>query len=292
MVYYYMPLITPFDPWKNSYCTCPDKLSLSPYTGCAHNCLYCYATSYIRDFSNPRPKKDFIKRLKNQIKKIPAGSIITVANSSDPYQPIEKEYGLTRKMLEFFGKYALKINIVTKSVLILRDISILKSLPNVVVSFTFTSLNGKLMQKLEPGSIGSPRGKLKAIAALSKYIPVAARFDPLIYPLNTKNIKETVGLLADCGAKQIITSTYKAKPDSLKRMCGAFGEYASLWKTLYLEKGGTKGGYSYLANDLRKKLIEEVKKSAKDNGLKFSSCREGFDTNTANCDGSSLFACL
>jgi DNA repair photolyase len=99
-----MPLITPFDPWKNKYCTCPDKLSLSPYTGCAHNCLYCYAASYIRDFSNPRPKKDFIKRLENEIKKIPEGSIIAVANSSDPYQPMEDKLQLTRRNAFAFKK--------------------------------------------------------------------------------------------------------------------------------------------------------------------------------------------
>ncbi len=112
------------------------------------------------------------------------------------------------------------------------------------------------------------------------------------YYNNTKKIKETVGLLAACGVKQIITSACKIKPDNFKRMCSAFPEHASLWKTLYLEKGSAKGGYTYLADSLRKELIGEVKKSAEGRGLKFSSCREGFDTNTANCDGSSLFPCL
>jgi len=65
-----MPLIAPFDPWKNTYCTCPNKFSLSPYTGCTHACLYCYASSYIINFSNPRPKKNFLERLKSQIKDI------------------------------------------------------------------------------------------------------------------------------------------------------------------------------------------------------------------------------
>jgi DNA repair photolyase len=287
-----MPLITPFDPWKNKYCTCPDKLSLSPYTGCAHNCLYCYAASYIRDFSNPRPKKDFIKRLENEIKKIPEGSIIAVANSSDPYQPMEDKLQLTRRMLLLLKNYNLKLNIVTKSILVSRDLDILRNIKNVVISFTFTCADEKIARKLEPGCAENPLKKLKTISSLSKYIPVAVRLDPLIYPLNTGSIKETVGLLADCGVKQIITSTCKIKPDIFKRMCNAFPEHASLWKKLYLEKGSAKGGYTYLANDLRKKLIGEVKKAADRKGIKFSSCREGFGTNTANCDGSSLFPCL
>ncbi|MCK9615590.1 MAG: radical SAM protein [Candidatus Omnitrophica bacterium] len=285
-----MPLITPFDPWRNQYCTCPDKFSLSPYTGCGHACLYCYASSYIRNFSNPRPKKDFLKRLENQIKKITKNSIITIANSSDPYQPIEKELKLTRKMLILLEKCELKINIVTKSILISRDLDVLKNLGNVVVSFTFTCMDERLAQRLEPGCICRPLEKLRTISMLSKYIPVAARFDPLIYPLNTTNIKETVNALSDSGVKQIITSTYKTKPDNFKRMCAQFPEHALLWKNLYLTCGERKGGYNYLALSLRQKLVEEVKEAALSEKLKFSTCREGFyNANTTNCDGSSLF---
>ncbi|MDD4182819.1 MAG: radical SAM protein [Candidatus Omnitrophica bacterium] len=285
-----MNLIAPFDPWKNQYCTCPGKFSLSAYTGCAHNCLYCYATSYIRNFSSPRPKKDFTKRLENELKRIPAGSIITIANSSDSYQPLEKKYKLTREMLLLLKNYQLKINIVTKSILILRDIDVLKDLKNIVVSFTLTCMDKQLAQKLEPGLRECPLEKLKAISTLSKYIPVAARFDPLIYPLNTKDIKEAVKALSDSGVRQIITSTYKTKPDNFKRMCEAFPEYASLWKSLYMARGERKGGYNYLAAELREKLIGEVKGAADTVKLKFSSCREGFSgINTTSCDGSSLF---
>lgn len=288
-----MPLLTAFDPWKNKYCTCPAKLSLSPYTGCAHNCLYCYATSYIRDFSSPRPKKEFIQRLGREIKKIPANSIITIANSSDPYQPIEEKLELTREMLLLLKNCDFKINIVTKSILVLRDLDILKDIRNIVLSFTFTSLDKKLAQKLEPGCSASPREKLKAMAALSKYIPIAARFDPLIYPVNTEHIKETIKILADCGVKQIIASTYKTKPDNFKRMLGAFPQYASLWKNLYFDKGGKNGGYNYLDAVLREKLIREARETAQTSGLKFSSCREDLNgLNSARCDGSSLFRAL
>ena len=56
-----MSYIQPFDPWKSPLCTCPPKYSLNPYTGCGHKCLYCYATSFIKNFYTPRPKKDFLK---------------------------------------------------------------------------------------------------------------------------------------------------------------------------------------------------------------------------------------
>lgn len=285
-----MRLLTVFDPWKNEYCTCPGKFSLSPYTGCAHKCLYCYASSYIRNFGDVRPKKYFLKRLAVELRKIPENSIIAIANSSDPYQPMEKKLNLTRDMLLLLRSFNLKINIVTKSPLLLRDLDVLRDIKNIFISFTFTCLDKKLALKLEPGVFYGPAEKLKAISALSKYVPVAARFDPLIYPLNTSNIKQTVKALKDCGAKQIITSTYKIKPDNFRRMCETFPEHAKLWKKLYLQEGERKNGYTYLNASLRQKLISEVKEAASCDKINFSSCREGFgDLNTACCDGTSLF---
>lgn len=283
-----MNLITPFDPWKNSLCTCPFKYSLSAYTGCIHGCLYCYASSYIRNFSLARAKKDFLTRLKREIKKIPQNSIITLASSSDPYQPLEKKLRLTRKSLKIFENYKLRINIVTKSSLILEDSDILRNLERVTVSISLTTLDEKLAKKLEPYGSG-PKQKLRAIEELSKYIPVIVRFDPLIYELNTSEIPKIVRIIKSAGAKQIITSTYKIKPDNFKRMLKIFPEYKNLWERLYLAEGEKRNGCVYLPEDLRKKLITLVRLAALGENLHFSCCREGFaNLNTANCDGSSL----
>ncbi|MFA5271271.1 MAG: radical SAM protein [Candidatus Omnitrophota bacterium] len=311
-----MPLITPFDPWKSKYCTCPAKYSFSAYTGCGHGCLYCYASSYIRNFSQPRPKKELLKRLemsftpsfrsgvirtsifsapyeawKNNvlIKKIPKNSTITIANSSDPYQALEEKLQLTRKTLIILKDFDGRLNIVTKSALITRDIDVFREFKNVTVSFTLTSLDEKIAKRIEPFLNYTPKEKLEAISALSKNIPVAVRFDPLIYPLNTKDIKKVIRALKKSGVKQIITSTYKAKPDNLKRMNKAFPEYAKLWETLYLKTGEKIGGYNYLPLTLRIKMIEEVREITLSLGLEFSSCREGLsELNTAICDGTSL----
>ena len=284
-----MALITPFDPWKNSICTCPPKYSLSAYTGCGHGCLYCYASSYIRNFSHPREKKDFLVRLRQEIKKVPSGSTITIANSSDPYLTLEKQLGLTRQALKVLSNYDLKINIVTKSSLVLKDIDILKDLKKVLVSISITTLDKKLSSKLEPYA-PSPKERLKAIEELSKFLPTLVRFDPLIYPLNTSKIKEIIKKIKLTGAKQIITSTYKVRPDNYKRMVLVFSEYEKIWNKLYLREGERTKGYIYLAKELRKKLIQKVHQAALKEGLEFSSCREGFESlNTRPCDGSSFF---
>ncbi|MEM2823473.1 MAG: radical SAM protein, partial [Thermofilaceae archaeon] len=96
-----MSYLKPFDPWRaTSLCTCPFKYTVNPYTGCAHGCLYCYASSYIRRFFEPRPKADFIKVVARDLRRVPAGSLINISSSSDPYGPLEAEYGYTRSLLE------------------------------------------------------------------------------------------------------------------------------------------------------------------------------------------------
>lgn len=283
-----MSLITAFDPWKNTLCSCPAKYSLSAYTGCDHGCLYCYASSYIRNFTQPREKKDFLTRLNKEIKKLPVDAYLAIANSSDPYLTLEKKLELTKKTLKILKDYDLKINIITKSPLILRDIDLLKNLKSVTISVSLTSLDKILLQKLEPNA-SAPQERLKIIEKLSPHLPIIVRFDPLIYPLNTNEINLLVEKITALGAKQVITSTYKIKTDNFKRITASFPQYKRLWAKLYLEQGEKKNGYAYLPKGLRKNLITKVKDAALIQGIKFSSCREGFDNlNTANCDGSSF----
>ena len=283
-----MSLITPFDPWNSKLCTCPAKYSLSGYTGCSHGCLYCYASSYIVNFAKPREKKDFLNKLERELKKLTPSSFITMSNSSDPYLGLEKKLGLTRQALQILKNYDLKLMIVTKSSLVTRDLDILKEFKKVVVAISLTTLNEALAKKLEPNSC-LPKERLKAIESLAAHIPVVCRFDPLIYPLNTDEVEKIIKRIKEAGAKQIITSTYKAKPDNFKKMIRAFGEHKDLWHELYLVKGQRLSGYRYMPKEKRKELIEKVRTAALSQELEFSSCREGFGKlNTAECDGSSF----
>lgn len=288
-----MKLIFPFDPWRSELCSCPQKYSLSPYTGCSHGCLYCYASSYIKNFYLLRPKNNFLKQLEKEIGRLPSGSYITIANSSDPYPPEEKEIRLTRATLEILKKFQEKINLklmlVTKSSLILRDIDILKDFRHIVVSISITTLDEKLAKKLEPNA-PSPCQRLDALRKLSKYLPVVCRIDPLIYPLNTENLETIIKRVKECGVKQIITSTYKVRADNFHRMIKRFPQYKRIWQDLYIKRGERISGYIYLPLELREKLINEVRRACLQEGLEFSSCREGLtQLNTVVCDGSAFF---
>lgn len=283
-----MPYIQPFDPWKSPLCTCPPKYSLNPYTGCGHRCLYCYATSFIKNFYKPRPKKDFLKIVEKELKKLPENSLISLSNSSDPYQPLESIYKYTRKFLELLTEKNYRILIITKSDLVLRDLDLLKNL-RCAVSITITSKN--LSSKLEPGAPSYER-RINAIKSLYKAnIPVSVRLDPVIPGLNEKEILEILDEVAPF-IKHITASTYKAKPDSLKRLTDTFPEKRVFWEELYLKDGKRLGNAIYLKDKIRYELINPLYKKAKEYKISFATCREALKMfeNPQKCDGSFLIS--
>lgn len=281
-----MPTITPFDPWKTKQCTCPPKLTLNPYTGCSHQCTYCYATSYIPNFYNCRPKKNLIPQLKKEAHKL-KGELISIANSSDPYPHMEKTLNLTRACLQVLSKHDCKIQLITKSTLVTRDIGILKKTPS-MVSLSITTDNNRIARTLEPHA-PPPSKRLKTLKKLTqKGIPVSARIDPII-PLLNDDFSNLIKKLASIGVPHVTCSTYKAKHDNWKRFAQTFPALAKSLKSLYFERGERIGRSFYLPEEMRRKIVKNVKELAEDESLKFSSCREGFpQLNSATCDGSSL----
>ena len=281
-----MEVLKPFDPWRSKLCTCPFKLSLNPYTGCGHACVYCYASSYIPDFFRCRPKKNLLPALKRDAKKL-GGELISISNSSDPYPSLEKRLKLTRKCLEILSKANCKIQIITKSTLVTRDIDILKRM-RAMVALTITSLNDELSKKLEPKApLASER--IKAVEKLIKNrIPVAVRIDPIIPSLNDEQA-ELIKVLASLGVKHITSSTYKVRKDNWQRFSLAFPRIAEKLKPLYFEKGEKIGRSYYLPRELRFRLMEKIKAEVEKHGMRFACCREGFpELNSAVCDGSWL----
>jgi len=99
-----------------------------------------------------------------------------------------------------------------------------------------------------------------------------------------------VKTVAEAGAKHIVSSTYKVKVDNWKRMEKEFQKEMKKLRNLYFIKGEKINGYYYLSKDYRYLLMKKVAQRAKENGVTFAVCREGFiDLNTSKtCDGSHL----
>ena len=281
-----MPLITSFDPWRSGLCTCPSKLTFNPYTGCDHQCTYCYASSYIPNFKDCRPKKDTLAMLKREAAKL-KGETISISNSSDPYPRAEATEGLTRRCLEILAETNCKIQIITKSNIVTRDDDLLAKVP-ATVALTITTDDDNLAKILEPYA-PSPSQRLRAAQDLTKAgIPVSVRIDPIIPSVNDQPQK-LIATLAGIGVKHVTCSTYKAKADNWMRLSQALPKVMEQLKPLYFNEGERIGGSALLPRDYRFKILKGVRDVALAHGLQFGVCREGLaQLNTAACDGSWL----
>jgi len=279
-------LITAFDPWRSKLCTCPPKLTFNPYTGCDHACVYCYASSYIPKFFSCKPKKDLIPKLKTEAMKL-KGEIVSIANSSDPYPNIEAKTGLTRTCLEILSQQNCKVQIITKSNLVTRDIDLLKKTCS-MVSLTITTEDDNIAKLIEPHA-PPPSERLKAAEILiENEIPTSARIDPII-PFVNDNPENLIKTLASIGVKHVTGSTYKVKLDNWQRLSKAMPKITEKLKPLYFEKGEKTGRYIYLPKDLRLKLMKTMSIMTQKYNMKFGTCRENLGyLNTAICDGSWL----
>jgi DNA repair photolyase len=176
---------------------------------------------------------------------------------------------------------------ITKSNLVTRDTDVLSRVP-CTVALTITTDDENKAKLMEPNA-PSPTERLKAIETLTrKGIPVSVRVDPII-PFVNDNPEKLIATLAGMGVKHVTTSTYKVKPDNWRRLTAAMPQVAEKLASLYFEQGEKRAGYMLLTIDLRLKLLENVRRLAMENGMKFGVCREGLaQLNTAACDGSWL----
>jgi DNA repair photolyase len=135
-------------------------LAINPYVGCGHGCVYCYAR-FIKRFTGHKEKwGNFVDAriniaevLAKQLKSTKyRGERIYIGTATDPYQPLERKYQLTRKILEVLKDYNNPVSILTKSDLVLRDLDLLKKLKSVDVNFTITTLDEKWKKLTEPYS--------------------------------------------------------------------------------------------------------------------------------------------
>ena len=156
----------------------PFTWTINPYRGCEFACKYCYAR-YTHEFMEMRDGVDFERRiyvkqqaawlLRQDLRKVKRGEEIAIGTATDPYQPAEKRFEVTRGILEEVAQHrGLKIGIVTKSDLIRRDVELLRRVAehnSLFVNLTVTTLNTKLARILEPRA-PRPDLRLEAVREL------------------------------------------------------------------------------------------------------------------------------
>ncbi len=130
--------------------------SINPYTGCFHNCVYCYARFMKRFTGHQEPWGEFVdvktnapQVLSHELSRASKGTV-TLSSVTDPYQPLEKQYEITRKCLQKLLLYQFPIFVQTKSSLVLRDIDLLPKFRECEVGFTITTIDDDVRKKFEP----------------------------------------------------------------------------------------------------------------------------------------------
>ncbi|TLV00976.1 PA0069 family radical SAM protein [Dyadobacter luticola] len=188
--------------------------SINPYRGCEHGCIYCYARNSHEywgfsaglDFETKIMVKknapQLLEKLFNSKKWEP--KVIHFSGNTDCYQPGEKKYELTRRLLEICLKYRNPVSVLTKNALVLRDIDVLEKLAKLNLvhgAVSITSLNEDLRGALEPRTVTGKR-RLQVVKTLHEAgIPMGVMTAPIIPGLNDHEIPALVQAAAESGAR-------------------------------------------------------------------------------------------
>jgi DNA repair photolyase len=189
--------------------------SINPYRGCEHGCIYCFARpthAYMGlspglDFETRLFVKEGAAELLERELSAPGYEARTIAmgTNTDPYQPIERQYRVTRSVLEVLERHNHPVGIVTKSALIRRDLDILGPMARrglVKVAISVTTLDRQLARVMEPRA-ATPDRRLETIAALADAgVPTGVMVAPIVPAINDAEIEKILTRAHAAGARE------------------------------------------------------------------------------------------
>jgi DNA repair photolyase len=189
-------------------------VSLNPYRGCEHGCIYCYARpthEYLGfsagiDFeSRILVKEDAPELLRRELSSPKwQPEELVMSGVTDPYQPVERKLEITRRCLAVLAEFRNPVGVITKNELITRDIDHLSELAshNAAAAFiSITTLDGELARKMEPRA-SHPRERLKAVERLAAAgIPVGVMVAPVVPAITDHEIPKILEAAAAAGAQ-------------------------------------------------------------------------------------------
>ncbi|HWW99481.1 PA0069 family radical SAM protein [Collimonas sp.] len=198
---------------RNASPDLPFDVSLNPYRGCEHGCIYCFARP-THSYLGLSPGLDFESRifakvnapqllLRELAKPSYLPATIAIGVNTDAYQPCEREFGLTRRILQVLHDCEHPLALITKSSLIERDIDLLAAMAaknQAVAAVTITTLDPAIARTLEPRA-AAPARRLRTIRTLAEAgIPVSVSIAPLIPFINEPDLERIIEAAAEAGA--------------------------------------------------------------------------------------------
>ena len=207
----------------------PFHWTLNPYRGCRHACRYCYARP-THEFWGMNSGKDFDQRvfakvnapevLRQELSRPKwRGESIAIGTASDPYEPAEAQYCLTRRILQVLLEFHNPVSITTKGVLVKRDVDVLAELSRVAdvkVAFSIGCLDEDIWQKMEPGA-PKPMARMEAMQYLVENgVQAGVMMAPLLPGISdsAESIDRVVQVAAEHGAQFVSANVLFLKPGS------------------------------------------------------------------------------
>ena len=238
----------------------PFRWTLNPYRGCRHACTYCYARP-THEYWGMDSGRDFEQRvfakvnapqvLRKEMKR-PSwrGESIAIGTASDPYEPAEAEYQLTRGVLQVLVDFGNPCSITTKGVLVRRDVDLLQRLSEVAevsVNFSIGTVDDEVWQQTEPGA-PRPQARLEAMQYLVENgINAGVMMAPLLPGISDheENIAAVAEAAHDHGARYLGANVLFLKPGSKEWFMPMLREtyphleqgYAKLYRKTYAPGG-------------------------------------------------------
>jgi DNA repair photolyase len=254
----------------------PFAWTINPYRGCEFGCKYCYAR-YTHEFMEMRDGADFEQKifvknhaadlLRQELRQVKPGEDIAIGTATDPYQPAERRYEITRGVLQVLARHqGLELGIITKSNLILRDLDLLREIARhnrLSANLTITTLNTDLARLLEPRA-PRPDLRLDAVRQLSQAgIHTGVSCSPVLPGITDapRDLEALVRAAAQAGAKGIFANPLFLKPCSaavfLPFLEKEFPALAKSYRLRYQDRAFLPKAYGERISKLMKRLREK-----------------------------------
>ncbi len=193
--------------------------ALNPYRGCTHACAYCYAPSvihYEEKWGELIEIKVNLPRVLSKEMRTKKKGVVGLGTVTDPYQPAEKKYEITRRCLELLLMHDFPVCIQTKSSLVLRDLDLLRQFSDIEVGVTLTALDDDVRAKMEPGA-SSVEERLLALSELSKNGISTWIFLGPVMPYIT-DVEALVDAIAEVKPKYVLVDKLRLKEGVWERV--------------------------------------------------------------------------